>query len=56
MTEERRTRCPDCEADRTFRRAASTLVHLGRKVKSHCPECGYGIVRIDGTVDTATTA
>ncbi|MHB9286713.1 hypothetical protein ACKVMT_06695 [Halobacteriales archaeon Cl-PHB] len=48
--------CPDCGEPRTFYRAASTEMHLGEKVKWHCPECDYGFVRIDGTVDTSTTA
>jgi transposase-like protein len=46
--------CPVCDADHTFYQAASTEVHIGTKVKWHCPECDYGFVRIDGTVDTAT--
>lgn len=56
MTEQRQSRCPNCDADRSFRRVAATLVHLGEKVKWDCPECGHGVVRIDGTVDTGTTA
>jgi rubredoxin len=48
--------CPECGAVRTFYRAASTTMHLGEKVKWHCPECDYGFVRIDGTVDTSVPA
>lgn len=48
--------CPPCGTTRTFRRVASTEVHLGEKVKWRCPECDYGFVRIDGTVDTSATA
>lgn len=44
--------CPVCEQSRVFYRAASTEVHLGTKVKWHCPQCDYGFVRIDGNVDT----
>ncbi|WP_435346771.1 hypothetical protein [Haloarchaeobius sp. HRN-SO-5] len=45
--------CPDCETDRTFYRAASTLIHLGEKIKWHCPECDYGFVVVNGNVDTS---
>jgi len=45
--------CPNCGTERTFYRCASTELHLGTKVKYRCPECSYGFVRIDGTVDTA---
>jgi len=45
--------CPKCGTEREFYRAASTEVHIGTKVKWHCPECGHGFVRIDGTVDTS---
>jgi len=44
--------CPRCGGDRSFYRAASTELHLGEKVKWHCPECDWGFVRIDGAVDT----
>lgn len=44
--------CPSCEEDRTFWKTASTKMHLGTKVKWHCPECEYGFVRIDDAVDT----
>jgi len=48
--------CPECGEQRTFYLAASTELHLGRKRKWRCPECGYGFVRIDGEVDTAAPA
>ncbi|NUB92587.1 hypothetical protein HTZ84_04080 [Haloterrigena sp. SYSU A558-1] len=38
--------CPNCGTERTFYRAASTTLHLGEKVKWHCPECDYGFVKI----------
>jgi transposase-like protein len=44
--------CPACDEDRTFSLWASTELHLGQKTKYHCPECEYGFVRIDETVDT----
>ncbi|SIR83529.1 DUF7838 family putative zinc beta-ribbon protein [Natronorubrum daqingense] len=50
--------CPDCDGEQTFYRAASTKVHLGEKVKWHCPNCDYGFVRIgdNGTaVDSSAT-
>lgn len=46
-------RCPQCGADRTFYRAASTYLHLGLKVKWDCPECGFGFVMIDGEIDSS---
>ncbi len=48
--------CPSCGESRPFWRVASTEMHLGTKVKWHCPECDYGFVRIDGTVDTSANA
>lgn len=47
--------CPDCEEDRTFYRAASTVLHLGEKVKWRCPVCGYSFVTIGDSIDTSTT-
>lgn len=44
--------CPHCGQSKLFYRAASTTMQLGTKVKWHCPDCEYGFVRIDGTVDT----
>lgn len=49
---EQTRRCPVCETERTFYRAASTTLHLGEKVKWHCPECDYGYVTIGEAVDT----
>ena len=40
--------CPSCGEEKTFYRAASMRVHLGEKVKWHCPDCSYGFVRING--------
>ena len=48
--------CPVCGESKTFYKAGSTTMYLGTKVKWHCPDCDYGFVRIDGTVDTSTTA
>jgi len=48
--------CPECGEERTFYMAASTELHLGRKIKWRCPECGYGFVRIDDAVDSAEGA
>lgn len=44
--------CPACAEERIFYRAASTTLHLGLKVKWHCPECDFRFVRIDDEVDT----
>lgn len=51
---ERDQQCPSCEEERTFYRAASTTLHLGEKTKWICIDCGFGIVRIDGDIDTGT--
>ncbi|MFB6143249.1 MAG: hypothetical protein ABEJ30_07905 [Halorientalis sp.] len=56
MSLERERYCPSCDATKTFYRAASTRLHLGEKVKWHCPDCSYGFVTIDGTVDTGVEA
>jgi rubredoxin len=40
--------CPNCGDEKTFYRVASTTLHLGKKVKWHCPDCDYGFVRING--------
>jgi rubredoxin len=56
MTMERAANCPDCDAERSFWRVASTHLHLGEKVKWRCPACDYGFVRIDGAVDTSAGA
>lgn len=50
---EREERCPSCGVERTFYRTASTTLHLGEKTKWACAECNYGIVKIDGTVNTS---
>ncbi|WP_265112409.1 hypothetical protein [Halosolutus halophilus] len=50
MSMERDDECPNC-GEVTFYRAASTTLHLGEKVKWHCPNCDYGFVQIDG-IDT----
>lgn len=44
--------CPSCGTDRVFHRTASMNLHLGLKTKWTCPECGYGIVVIDGIDST----
>jgi len=56
MTLECEAYCPSCGETRNFWKVASTEMHLGRKVKWDCPECDYGFVRIDGTVDTSASA
>jgi rubredoxin len=48
--------CPVCEEYRDFWKVASTTMHLGEKIKWHCPECDYGFVRIDNQVDTSQVA
>ncbi|WP_435333450.1 hypothetical protein [Haloarchaeobius sp. TZWWS8] len=53
MTLEIEHYCPTCEEEETFYKAASTNVHLGKKMKWHCTECDYGFVKIDGAVDTS---
>lgn len=56
MSQELDAYCPACEAERPFRRVASTQLHLGEKVKWRCGECDHGFVRIDGAVDTSAAA
>ena len=53
MAMEREEECPDC-GTRTFYRAASTSLHLGEKVKWHCPDCDYGFVQINGINSSQT--
>ena len=52
MSEVLKHDCPSCGIERAFYQAARMHVHIGTKVKWHCPECDYGFVRIDETVDT----
>jgi len=46
--------CPECGNTRTFWKTGSTKLHLGTKQKWQCSDCGFGFVRIDGSVDTST--
>lgn len=55
MSLEREQDCPTCGEHRTFYRAASTEVHLGLKIKWHCPECDYGFVTIGDGIDSSAT-
>ncbi len=55
MSLEMEHHCPACGGERTFWRSASTLVHLGEKVKWRCAECNYSFVRI-GDIDTSVEA
>lgn len=45
--------CPQCGGRETFWRSASTNLHLGLKTKWRCSECDYGLVRIDGDINSA---
>lgn len=56
MAMELERECPDCGETKTFYRAASTVLHLGTKVKWRCPDCEYGFVTIDDAVDTGVSA
>jgi rubredoxin len=56
MSMELERNCPECGETKAFYRAASTELHLGEKVKWHCPDCDYGFVRIGSTVDTGAEA
>lgn len=53
MASELDRECPRCDTTRAFHRAASTNLHLGLKTKWKCPECEFGLVRIDGDIDSA---
>jgi rubredoxin len=48
MTLQQDAECPSCEETRTFYRTAATSLHLGRKTKWRCPECGFGYVEVGG--------
>jgi len=54
MTEKLEHECPECGAEREFYQAASTELHLGEKTKWYCPECDFGLVRINGDIDSTT--
>ena len=56
MTLERERRCPVCDDQRVFYRAASTMLHLGEKTKWRCPDCGYGFVTIGEEIDSGASA
>lgn len=45
--------CPSCESEQTFSLMASEAIHLGRKTKWWCEECGYELVLIDDEADSA---
>lgn len=45
--------CPRCGGERAFYRTASTTLHLGVKTKWRCPDCEFGLVRVDGEIDSA---
>jgi rubredoxin len=47
--------CPVCETTQEFYKAASMRIHLGTKMKWHCPECDYGFVTVNG-IDTSASA
>ena len=53
MQPEMATECPECGSTDLYR-AASTIVHLGVKVKYRCSECGHDFVHIGDAVDTST--
>lgn len=53
MANELEQYCPVCETERTFWLTASMELHLGLKTKWSCPECAYGVVRIDGDIDSS---
>ncbi|WP_187433101.1 DUF7838 family putative zinc beta-ribbon protein [Natronococcus pandeyae] len=48
--------CPNCGDEKTFYRAASTTLHLGTKIKWHCPDCDYGFVQINGIDSSEASA
>ena len=53
-TMEKEHYCPSCGEERTFSLMASEQVHLGKKTKWWCKECGYEMVLIGESVDSAT--
>lgn len=53
MSLEMERECPSCGGVREFYRAASTTLHLGEKTKWRCTDCDYGLVLIDGDIDSS---
>ncbi|WP_411964233.1 hypothetical protein [Haloferax sp. YSMS24] len=47
--------CPVCDNDR-FYLSASMEVHLGKKTKWRCTECGYGYIHITDEAETYAKA
>jgi predicted RNA-binding Zn-ribbon protein involved in translation (DUF1610 family) len=52
MAQEREQTCPGCGEEQTFRRVASTTLHLGEKRKWRDDDCGFQFVTIDGIDQT----
>ena len=52
-TMEKEHYCPSCDEEQTFSLMASEQVHLGKKTKWWCKECGYEMVLIGDSVDMA---
>ncbi|MFB6109456.1 MAG: hypothetical protein ABEJ60_01090 [Halodesulfurarchaeum sp.] len=46
--------CPACGEERSFSLMASGQMHLGEKTKWWCEECGYELVLIGESVDSAS--
>lgn len=48
--------CPECDTEQTFSLMASEALHLGRKTKWWCKECGYEMVKIGEDIDSTGRA
>ena len=48
MSLEQDVDCPVCDEMTSFYRSAAMELHLGKKTKWRCTECGYGYVAING--------
>ncbi|SFR61739.1 DUF7838 family putative zinc beta-ribbon protein [Halogeometricum limi] len=53
MSMEIERECPSCGETATFWKTAYMEIHLGKKTKWRCAECGYGYIQIDGDISTA---
>lgn len=44
--------CPECDSNK-FWKTAYMEIHLGKKMKWRCSDCGFGFIEIDGNIRTA---
>ncbi|QIQ75786.1 hypothetical protein GL213_04160 [Halogeometricum borinquense] len=44
--------CPECDSTK-FWKTAYMEIHLGKKTKWQCNDCGYGFIQINDDITTA---